>query len=301
MIVIATVGFFVLQLVLGLVAPEVAGLIYRMLALFPAQVVSGMVWQPGTYMLLHTNVWHLVFNMLALWMFGGAIEANWGSRRFSWYYVGTGVAAGVCVVLAALIQGGREMTIPTMGASGGVFGLLVAFGMLFPESTVLFIIFPMRAKHFTLLLIAIEMVLLLQASQSSTSSVAHLGGALAGWLYLKFSWRVENWMKAWSRSRSHLKPVPRPSPDAREVRRPVIRDFTPTPPAAPSHRGGEPVRPRPSSEEAAIQKRADEVLDKIAREGMGSLTREERAILNKHSQLLKQREAGVVNLDDYRS
>lgn len=295
-IIIATVAVYVLEFF-----GPLATLILEYLALWPSRVVgSGFVWQLATYLLVHSiHPLHLVFNMLAVWMFGGAIESHWGSRRFLWYYVGTGVAAGVCVVLAALVAGGQEMLLPTIGASGAVFGLLVAFGMLFPEDTVLFIVFPMRAKHFVLLLIAIEMAILLGASSSTTSPVAHLGGALVGWLYLKFSWRVGNWYKASFGPRSKLKVVPR---EVRETRRPVMRDVVPSAPSmVPPSRVVEAPRPRVSAEEALIQKRADEILDKIAREGMGSLTREERGILNKHSQILKQREAGVVNIDDYRS
>src|SRR6185369_4175377 len=90
-----------------------------------AAVRNFMVWQVFTYMFVHFGLWHLLFNMLALWMFGMAIEQAWGTRRFLKFYLLCGIAAGVCVLVANVLVG--DWRTPTLGASGAVFGLLVAF------------------------------------------------------------------------------------------------------------------------------------------------------------------------------
>src|SRR5579862_1571559 len=111
--------------------------IFSSLELTPALAIRGEIWQLVTYLFLHSlgSVWHIVFNMLALWMFGAPIEETWGTRRFLQYYFLCGIGAGVCVVLANLAFG--DPYPPTIGASGAIYGLLLAFGMLFPNQTVL--------------------------------------------------------------------------------------------------------------------------------------------------------------------
>src|SRR5450432_3400387 len=122
---IANIGIFILGFFLEKIAHYPDPL--APFGLNPDLFIHGEIWQIVTYMFVHsmTNPWHILFNMLALWMFGTAIERTWGTRRFIRYYIACGLGAGVCVVIAGLIfNGGR-----TIGASGAIYGLLLAFGM----------------------------------------------------------------------------------------------------------------------------------------------------------------------------
>ena len=144
-----------------------------------------MVWQLVTYMFLHAGIMHILFNMLALWMFGTPLEQDWGTRRFLKYYFLCGLAAGVCVLIANLIAGEQYRAIPTLGASGAIFGLLVAFGVLYPNQVVLVMfLFPMKAKYMVMIYAAIELMLTF-GPNTGVSTVAHLGGMAFGYVYLK--------------------------------------------------------------------------------------------------------------------
>ncbi len=141
------------------------------------------VWQIVTYMFLHGGVLHLLFNMLTLWFFGTQLEQDWGTRRFLKYYFLCGIAAGVCVVVANVLTG--SWFISTIGASGAIFGVLVAFGVLYPNQTVLMnFLFPIKAKYMVMIYAAIE-VLFTFRPEAGVSNVAHLGGMAFGYLYLK--------------------------------------------------------------------------------------------------------------------
>ena len=156
------------------------------LGLVPALVLHGALWQLFTYMFLHSthSLGHILFNMLALWMFGTQLERTWGTRRFLTYYTICGIGAAVCVVLVSLFAG--DPTIPTIGASGALFGVLLAYGLLFPDTRILFmLIFPIKAKYFVMIMGAIAFYLSLTGGNSGVSNVAHLGGLLVGYLYLR--------------------------------------------------------------------------------------------------------------------
>ncbi len=153
------------------------------LALYPEAVYRlGFVWQLVTYMFLHGGTTHLLFNMLALWFFGGLLEQTWGTRKFVKFYFYCGIAAGICVTLAGFL----ELNPPvTLGASGAIFGVLIAFGVLFPEMPVLlFFLFPIKAKYMVMIMVGIELLFTLRPS-TGISTIAHLGGAAFGYLYLK--------------------------------------------------------------------------------------------------------------------
>jgi membrane associated rhomboid family serine protease len=122
--------------------------------------------------------------MLTLWMFGAELERDWGTRRFLRYYFLCGIGAGVCVVLANWIAG--SLWARTIGSSGAIYGLLLAYGMLYADRTVLFsFLFPIKAKYFVMILGVIEFLSSIGASDSGVSHVAHLGGLLVGYIYLK--------------------------------------------------------------------------------------------------------------------
>ena len=155
------------------------------LKLIPAMVVRGAIWQPVTYLFLHDpqGIMHILLNMLVLWMFGTPIEETWGTRRFMQYYFLCGVGAGICVVIVNLLVGNRYQ--PTIGASGAIFGLLLAYGMLFPNQIVLFMfLFPMKAKYMVMIFGAIAFFGSFQGG-SAVSNLAHLGGMLFGFIYIR--------------------------------------------------------------------------------------------------------------------
>jgi membrane associated rhomboid family serine protease len=154
--------------------------------LVPAQVLHGAIWQPVTYMFLHAvgNVWHIVFNMLCLWMFGMDLERDWGTARFLRYYFVCGIAAGICVALVALVRP-SDLYVPTLGASGAVLALLLAFGVMYPDRIILFmLVIPMKAKYVVMICGAIEFLGSWQGG-SGVSHVAHLGGMVVGYIYLR--------------------------------------------------------------------------------------------------------------------
>lgn len=148
-----------------------------------AAVRNLYVWQIVTYLFLHGSVSHLLFNMLSLWFFGAQIERDWGTRRFLKYYFLCGIVAGLCVLAVNIALG--EWSVQTLGSSGAIFGVLVAFAVLYPEATVLFFfVFPLKAKYMVMICVAIELLTTF-GPNNGISTVAHLGGAAFGFLYLK--------------------------------------------------------------------------------------------------------------------
>jgi membrane associated rhomboid family serine protease len=153
--------------------------------LVPAAIIYNFyVWQVFTYLFLHAGPWHLIINMLVLWMFGVQLERDWGTRRFLKYYFVCGVGAGLCDFVARLIT--RDLYTPTVGASGAIFGLLLAFGVLYPNQTILMnFLFPIKAKYFVMIYAAVELWASIASSNSGVANVAHLGGMVVGFIYLK--------------------------------------------------------------------------------------------------------------------
>jgi membrane associated rhomboid family serine protease len=172
------VGFFaqVLHLDLGL----------GLLALQPAAVIRlFFIWQPVTYMFLHAGFGHIIWNMLALWMFGADIEGAWGTRRFLKFYFFCGTGAGLCVIALNYLLPWGNPTSVTLGASGAIFGILMAYAMLYPNRTILFsFLIPIQVKWFVLIIGAVTFMMSFQAN-SGVSSFAHLGGLLFGFLYVR--------------------------------------------------------------------------------------------------------------------
>jgi len=155
------------------------------LALYP--IGAGFwPWQIVTYAFLHGNFNHLFFNMLGLWMFGGELEHVWGQKRFLQFYAASVVAAALTqLIVNALL----ESNLPTVGASGGLFGLLLAFAMIFPNRIILlFFVIPMKAKYLVALYGVIELYQGVYVLNSGVAHFAHLGGMLGGLLTLRY-WR----------------------------------------------------------------------------------------------------------------
>ena len=159
--------------------------IFEWLALSPVNVIKNFrIWQLGTYLFLHGGMQHLLFNMLTLWWFGATLERDWGTRRFLKYYFLCGIVAGLCDVTVNALLGNWYTS--TIGASGAIYGVLLAFGVLYPDVNILFLfIFPIQAKYFVMIVGAIALLGSLSSANSSVSNVAHLGGMIFGLIYLK--------------------------------------------------------------------------------------------------------------------
>jgi membrane associated rhomboid family serine protease len=184
-LIVANVAVFLLQSVApGIVVP---------LALWPlAASASGVgasfgPWQLLTYAFLHGGLVHLAFNMFALYMFGGAIEQVFGPRRYLIYYLVCVVSAAVSQLIVSAIMGGIY---PTVGASGGVFGLLLAYAIYFPHSRVMLLFppIPMPARVFVVVYAVIELYLGVTGTQAGVAHFAHLGGMIGGFIMLRY-WR----------------------------------------------------------------------------------------------------------------
>lgn len=158
-------------------------------ALWPATHSQSpfMPWQLLTYGFLHGNLTHIAFNMFGLWMFGQDLERLWGSQRFLTYFLVCVVGAGVIQLIVAGFQGGLY---PTVGASGGLFGLLLAYGLTFPNRIVvpLFPPIPMRAITFVIVFGLLELYFGVSGAAPGIANFAHLGGMLFGFLMLRY-WR----------------------------------------------------------------------------------------------------------------
>jgi membrane associated rhomboid family serine protease len=220
----------------GLISPQVEYAIREFGALFP--VGNGFkVWQPVTYLFLHGGFWHLLFNMLALWMFGMEIENYWGTKHFTMYYLACGVGAGLLNLLTG--EG------PTVGASGAVYGVLLAFGMMFPDRLIYFYFFiPVKAKYLVVIYAVIEIISTFNVN-SPVAHVAHLGGMLIGFIYIK---AMRGDLPFQGSFQNLFTPKPKPTYTPRENRR---------------------------DREAQV----DSILDKISRSGYESLTSDEKRIL----------------------
>jgi len=165
------------------------------LALWPwgtTATFSGFVgfqpWQLVTYSFLHANVLHLFFNMFALYMFGGELERLFGPKRYLNLYFASVITAAITQLIVSGISGGEPY--PTVGASGGIFGLLLAYGLYFPNRTIILLIppIPLPARLFVILYGALELYLGVTGTQEGVAHFAHLGGMLGAWLLIQY-WR----------------------------------------------------------------------------------------------------------------
>jgi len=185
-IVFANAGVFLVTL---LVPSTIIGLF----GLSPRAVIEDLrIWQPVTYLFVHSpqSLMHILFNMLAVWMFGVDLERRWGTTAFTKFYFITGVGAGLSMLAVSLLpfDSARSMyaNSVTIGASGAVYGLLMAWAILFPHRQILFMfIFPLPARVFVLIIGAIAMFSALNAGGGPVANLAHLGGLAIGWIYLK--------------------------------------------------------------------------------------------------------------------
>ncbi|HEX9916450.1 MAG TPA: rhomboid family intramembrane serine protease [candidate division Zixibacteria bacterium] len=233
------------------------------LGLTPTMVRQGDIWQLFTYMFLHGGFFHLLFNMFTLWMFGCEIERSWGSREFLKYYTITGVGAGILTVVLTFILPlipklpQIDPAIPTIGASGAIFGILVAYALMFPNRLIyIWFLFPVKAKYLVAFFAVFTLIASFRYSGGGVAHFAHLGGMVVGYLYIKADWKLA--------SISHF---------LRELR--YKRRLTKV--------------TKDKQEEMDIMEQVDRVLDKINAHGMDSLTNREKKLLEKASHLLSKR------------
>jgi membrane associated rhomboid family serine protease len=207
------------------------------------------IWRYFTFQFLHGGYWHIVMNMLGLYMLGTPLERHWGSKRFLRFYLSCGVVAGVAYVVIGLLKG-LDPAMPIVGASGGVFGILLACAVLFPDFRLIFFLFPVPIRLAALLVFGGMIILMLQwiprgggPPPEFWSHVAHLGGAFAAAVWV---WLVPRAQRVGQRTRRH-------------VQQGAWR--------------------RKMEKRVSDQAEVDRVLDKVHQEGIGSLTGRERDIL----------------------
>ncbi|MBW2605466.1 MAG: rhomboid family intramembrane serine protease [Deltaproteobacteria bacterium] len=174
-ILIACGATFFLQLIAGEKMLFIFGLV-------PVLIWKDLfLWQLGSYIFLHGDIFHLFFNMLAIYMFGCELERLWGSRFFIKYFFITGIGAGICTA-----GFNPTMTIPTVGASGAIFGILLAYALYYPNRTVYFnFLFPIKIKYLVLIYGILTFYFSFSNTGGKTAHIAHLGGMLFGFIYLK--------------------------------------------------------------------------------------------------------------------
>jgi membrane associated rhomboid family serine protease len=157
------------------------------------------LWQLVSYIFLHGGITHILFNLLALWMFGGELENLWGSRKFLRYFLFCGIGAGICTVILTPYQ-----FIPVIGASGAIYGILLAFGWLFPNRLIyIYFLFPIPAKYFVIIFGLIELFSSMQGTGGGVAHLTHLGGLLFGLVYMAYpairlKIRREYYKRKWS-------------------------------------------------------------------------------------------------------
>jgi membrane associated rhomboid family serine protease len=181
--------------------------------LIPSGVVPGLrIWQPFTYLFLHdaSTIWHILSNMFVLYMFGRELEIAWGRNRFLQYYFLTGVGAGlinVIVKTVPVLWGHSPSDVPTIGASGAIFGVLLACAILFPDRQVIMFPIPikMSMRTFVIVMTALEFLGTFGLGGDNISHICHLGGMLIGYVYLRrgsFLYSVRNSVSDWKMQRN---------------------------------------------------------------------------------------------------
>jgi membrane associated rhomboid family serine protease len=247
---LANVGVFFLEFLWG-------SELINLFGLTPALVKKGFVWQLFTYMFLHGGFFHILFNMFALWMFGCEIERSWGTKEFLKYYFITGVGAGFFTFFLSF-----NSRISTIGASGAIFGILVAFAMMFPDRPIyLYFLFPVKAKYLVIFFAVIEFFASFRHTSDGIGHFAHLGGMIIGYIYIKSDWRISSFFRS-SRYLDYLKNL--------------------------GYRHRMKSINKKREREQQLLEKVDDILDKINRVGFDHLTKEEKKTLEEASQLLSQ-------------
>ncbi len=254
LIICLNIAVFVVQLICILAS---FSYFEQMFALSGPGLTKGFIWQPFTYMFLHGGIFHILFNMLFLWFFGREVEYYIGAKYFTRLYIAAGLAGAALWMVFNF-----SSRVPVIGASAAVLGCVIAFATLFPEREITLLVFfvlPVRlkAKYLAFITVAIDAVMFLTQPNSHVAHLAHLGGAALGYIYIKHLGygTTPRWIFWGQDIGKRLKP--RHAPKKRDLR-----------------------------PEEFMSKYVNPILDKIAREGIHSLTSEERKILESAKELL---------------
>ena len=258
-------GVYLAQMVTSSIGPS--GSLTQFFALNPGLVFfEGFVWQIFTYQFLHGSLFHILFNMLALWMFGSELEKIWGSTEFLRFYLVSGIGAGIFIVLLPLLLGHSSAT--TLGASGAIFGLLLAYAVYYPERYLMFMFFyPIKVKYFVIIIGLFSLLLTVQEDNSSgISHVGHLGGLITRYLYILnvSSKRKQGYASSFNPSSSGLLEKWQNYKKRKlwEKRQKEVEEFE------------------------NMEEKVDALLEKISKYGMDSLTSNEKSFLKKASENL---------------
>ncbi len=273
------IGIYFLQLTLF--GPDA---VYSALALDPARFPANW-WTVATYMFVHAWLAHLAFNMFTLWMFGPRLEHEWGTRTFVWFYLWCGVGGAIAHLVFAQHSA-------VIGASGAISGVLVAYALRWPDEEVyLFGVIPMRSRWLIVAMLAMNIIFALSPG-SRIDWTAHLGGMAFGWIFLKvYSMGGINRVRGWvstvpDESEDMPRAVPRGRPPMRD--RAGGADEVVARSNAVILRESKPLQHVPRQETPKeYAARVNRVLDKISQEGIESLTRDERQLLEEMSQKLR--------------
>ncbi|MDP6568696.1 MAG: rhomboid family intramembrane serine protease [Candidatus Marinimicrobia bacterium] len=212
-----------------------------------------MLWQPFTYLFFHGGIWHVLINMFVLWMFGSELEKYWGKREFLRFFFVTGVGSGLVTVLFSL-----SSSTPVVGASGAIYGVLLAYGLMFPNRLVyLYFLIPIKVKYLVILIGTIAFFSSLNPGYSNISHLTHLSGMIIGFVYFRsnLNWNTINHFVI------HRK---------NEIKR---------------H-----YKDKKNEKREALKLKVDAVLDKINEKGYDSLSKSEREFLFTASKKLSQEE-----------
>ncbi|MCA9732247.1 MAG: rhomboid family intramembrane serine protease [Deferribacteres bacterium] len=218
------------------------------------------IWQIVTYLFLHGSILHIFLNMLILWMFGVDLEREWGGKAFLKYYLICGIGAGLFQILFNMLFFPENQAIPIIGASGAIYGVILAFALMYPERELTFLVFfvlPVRikAKYLAMILAGISLFSGVFGTDNAVAHFAHLGGMFVGLLYLKFDWQMYS-IAAHSQRRRQAKQM------IKQAKR--------------------------RQKEEEIRAEMDAILDKINEVGYENLTRNEQETLRKASQYLNE-------------
>ena len=247
------VKFLLIVNVVVFILIELSGqksLLFQTFGLVPSLVWSKFkIWQLFTYLFIHGGVFHIFFNMFVLWMFGKDLESQWGKMEFLLFYFVCGIGAGLITVLFSV-----NSIVPIVGASGAIYGLLLAYGFTYPNQMVyMYGLFPLKVKYMVLGLGAIAFFASLSANQSNVSHITHLSGMIIGliFIYFNLNWKV---IKLWY-IRLRLK-------------------------------GFSQQTTKRDDDEAQMKKQVDKILDKLNDSGWDSLTEQEETYLTQASKRL---------------
>jgi membrane associated rhomboid family serine protease len=287
---ITNVAVFLLQMFvlnnLTVNGQNLSYIFYKYFALQPiitgnaqATPISGpfMPWQLVTYLFMHGGFWHIFLNMFALWMFGMELENIWGSKKFLSYYMMCGIGAGLSNLFLSPVF--TSVAVPTIGASGAIYGVLVAFGMMFPNRPIyIYFLFPIKAKYFVAVYMLIE--ILSVGSNTGIAHLAHLGGGVVGFVYIMLTdrYNISNIFRF--PSSPGVPKQKKPTSSSSNVYKSKYYEKYNTGSESDDVSDAEYyVNKDQKSDDKELQEKIDEILDKISKDGYKSLTDEEKRIL----------------------